>query len=289
MKRSVFFLSLVIISLGALFGWQYLQFSDHKLHVVFCHVGQGDAIFIRTPLGKTILLDGGPDSSVLPCLSSHMPFWKRNIDLMILSHPHADHLQGLIPVLDRYEVGYFATEPLVNETAGYEALRNKIKEKRIRVKEVLAGDRITIEEGVVMQVLGPTQQYLDETSPKGTIGERAEFGSLIQLLSYGDFDVLFTGDSQVKGLSEAVKGEAFHRRGIEVLHVPHHGSRFGLDLSLLKKIDPMFAVISVGKNTYGHPSAAVLGMLRTLGIRFVRTDQDGDIEVISDGKKWGAR
>src|SRR3989344_499996 len=111
--------------------FQYLKFSDGKLHVVFCDVGQGDGIVIRMPNGKMIVVDGGPDDAVLDCLSGHMPFWQRTIDVAILTHPHSDHLMGFLPVMQRYTVKLFATEQLVNNTASYRNLQDLLKEKKV--------------------------------------------------------------------------------------------------------------------------------------------------------------
>jgi competence protein ComEC len=283
MRRVVFSSVLVVLLFLAFFVWDYSRFSDKKLHVVFCNVGQGDGIFLRTPSGKTILVDGGPDSSITSCLASHMPFWQRTITLMILSHPHADHLNGLNTVLESYSVDHFASEPLANKTAGYKHLLQSLSLYQIDKRDILKGQVIRLGDGVVIHTLGPSRQFLTKTSPKGTIGESAEFGSLINLISYGNFDVLLDGDSQVAGMKESMYGQL---PGIEVLQVPHHGSRFGLDEQILKVIHPKLAVISVGKNKYGHPAPLTLGLLKKVGIRYMRTDQSGDIEIVSDGKSW---
>jgi competence protein ComEC len=283
MKKIFIFSIFILFGFIGLVCWQLFQFYDGKLHVVFCDVGQGDAILITTPSRKRILVDGGVDESIFACLSAHMPFWERRIDLMILSHPHADHLNGLVSVLDRYTISYFATEPLKNDTAGFKELLRKIKEKRVTSTSVLAGIVIRIGDGVVIRVVGPTQEYLDQTSPKGSIGESAEFGSIIQQISYGNVDVLLDGDSQVSGMKQAQKklnGQ------IEVLQVPHHGSRFGLDKALVDELAPKVAIFSVGKNMYGHPAPSMLTLLQNAGIQYFRTDEDGDVEIVSDGKTF---
>jgi len=284
MKKYLLISFGIVLLFLVFFVWQYIIFSNRQLHIIFCNVGQGDAILIRTPEGKQILLDGGPDDTVLRCVSDHMPFWDRNIELIILSHPHADHLNGLISVLDRYEVDHFITEPLENKTEGYKALLALVARRHIKKQDVLAGDVMRIEPEVLLSVLGPTKQYLERTSPQGSIGESSEFGSLITKFSYRDFDVLFTGDSQVSGLNAALKGETFE---VDVLHVPHHGSKYGLDKKLMEGIDPKLSVISVGrKNRYGHPAPFILTLLQNHRVKYFRTDQDGDIEIVSDGKKF---
>ena len=285
MKRIIFFSSLILLLFVSLFLYQYIHFNDHRLHVIFCEVGQGDGIFLRTPSGKTILVDGGPGKDIEDCLAGHMPFWQRVIDLMILSHPHADHLNGLNRVLKSYTVRHFVTEPLGNKTMGYKNLIETVKAERVDTHDVLAGEVIRMGDGVVLHILGPTKAYLERTSPKGIIGESAEFGSIIQVISYGNFDVLLDGDSQVEGMKQATQGLAL-RKQIELLQVPHHGSRFGLDEKILSQLSPKLSVISVGKNNYGHPSSKTLQLLQQAKVPFMRTDQDGDVEIVSDGRNW---
>lgn len=284
--------SLALFSLGLIFFYQYSRFNDNKLHVVFCDVGQGDAIFIRTPKGLDILIDGGPDNSVLSCLSNHMPFWDRTIEIVALTHPHADHLVGLIGVLKRYKVDLFITEKLENKTESFREFARIVQNKKINNRYVFAGDKLRIKDGVVLQVLSPSKEFLQRTSPSGVIGESGEFASLVLFLSYGQFDTFLTGDSQVLELAEALQtasqGEALQE--IEVFQVPHHGSKTGLNQELVDQINPKLAVISVGKNNkYGHPHKEVMELLNGSKVKILRTDQNAEVEIVSDGKNWGVR
>lgn len=269
-----------ILALVAFLAYQHLTFNDGKLRVVFCDVGQGDAILIKTPSNKYILVDAGPDKKVLECLSRHMPLLSRQIDLAILTHPHADHFMGFHFVKDRYRIKAFATEKLTNTTPAFDMILKGLNEKNIPKQFVLAGDNWQIGDGVEIRIAGPTQAFLDSTSPGGTIGESKEFGSLITLISYGEFRVLLTGDSQAAGLEEAYE----HIGGpITILQAPHHGSATGLTTHLMEELSPQIAAISVGKNNYGHPSLATLYLLKDIAIS--RTDKGGDVVFISDGNK----
>ncbi|MGH9857879.1 MAG: ComEC/Rec2 family competence protein, partial [Acidobacteriota bacterium] len=205
----------------------------------------------------------------------------RRIDLLLLSHPHADHFFGMFAVLEQYEVKAFATEDLVNKTQSYQALLDVLDEKQIPQRHILAGDRWRIG-NVSLAVVGPTEQYLHQTSPGGTIGESKEFASLVLQLTYGKFSVLFTGDSQAVGLEDALPQMT---TAITVLQVPHHGSATGLDKDVLEQINPHLAVISVGaENRYNHPHPSILGLLKDENIPIRRTDLVGDVEVVSDGE-----
>ncbi len=293
MKKTVIVGSILFVCLLTFIVSDYLRFSDGKLHVTFCDIGQGDAVLIRTPSGKNILYDGGPDRSVLSCLSKHMPFWDRTLHQVILSHPHEDHFAGIYYLIDRYRILSFDTVELNNETSGFQIFLEKIKKKNIQIRHVFRGDTYKVGD-VTITVLGPSREYLDKTSPNGQIGESKEFASAIVQVTYKDFDLMLTGDSQVSGLKEIWEGSGragkYKRFGelkdIEILHVPHHGSRFGLDEKIVEQVSPTLAVISVGKNNYGHPSREILKILGEKDMRIVRTDQMGDVAIVSDGKNF---
>ncbi len=215
-----------IFLIGAIF-YERIQLDDRKLHIVFCNVGQGDAIFIKTPNNTHILVDGGPDDSVLSCLQKHMPFWERRLAVVVLTHPHADHLNGLIPVLKQYEAGSFAIERLSNDTVGFQTLFREVASDKITLRYVSSSDRFRLSDGTILQVAGPSKEFLEKTSPKGKIGESKEFGSLITLISYGSFQALLTGDSQADELQQAISLGSL--TSLSVLQVPHHGSKTGID------------------------------------------------------------
>jgi competence protein ComEC len=285
MKKFILIFTFILFFLISFSAYQYFQFYDNKLHIIFCNVGQGDAIFIKTPGGSTILVDGGPDNAVLNCLNRHMPFWQRTLSLLILTHPHADHLQGLLYVFDRYKVANFITEDLKNKTFGYKELMNKVRENGVGVALVLAGDGLEIG-SVKFTIVGPTANFLHTTSPDGIIGENKEFASIETLISFGKFSALLTGDSQASELQDSLSVGAENLQSLSVLQVPHHGSYSGLSREVLGVLNPSLAVISVGKNNrYGHPNPFTLLLLREAKIPIKRTDQDGDVEIVSDGER----
>ena len=133
MKKFLLLISTALIILGFLILFAFLNYKDDKLHIVFCDVGQGDAIFIRTSREADILIDGGPDAKVLECLSSHMPFWDRSIDLVIMTHPDADHSTGLISVVERYRIEKFYTQAIPGKTDVYKRLEANLAKKQLWV------------------------------------------------------------------------------------------------------------------------------------------------------------
>jgi len=287
MKKYFLIVSILLFMLGCILAYQNITYNDKKLHVVICDVGQGDGIFIRTPKGIDIVIDGGPDSRIIDCISKHMPFWDKTIEMVVLSHPHADHLTGLINLSKYYTIETFVTENLKNNTVGYRALLQLLVSRKIKVNYIYAGDKFKIKDGVVFEIVGPSKKFLQETSPNGEIGDTGELASLGSILTYGKFSMLLTGDSQASELGEALK---FKNLSISVLQVPHHGSKFGLNQEILEVLIPKLAVISVGKdNKYGHPNPITLDLLKQSGSRTLRTDQVGDIEVISDGNSFSTK
>ena len=286
MKKFLLLISCSLVILVIFVVYQYVTFHDNKLHIVFCDVGQGDAILVKTPKNSFMLFDSGPDNSVTSCLSRHMPFWQHELSLGLLTHPHADHLNGFVPVFQTYTIDEFITERLANKTQGYKKLVSDIKSSGTQEIMALAGDRLNTQT-ITLQFVGPTDTYLKDTSPHGLIGETGEFGSLETLLTYGKFRLLMTGDSQAAELEQALR---LVTGKITVLQVPHHGSKTGLDEKVLQTLAPQLAVISVGAhNKYGHPAPSTLDFLNQFKIPFLRTDQHGDIEMVSDGESWEVR
>lgn len=282
MKKTIILLSLVAIFVLTYVTVQILHFAKRELRIVFCNVGQGDAIYIRTPNGSDIVIDGGPDEKMLHCLSDHMPFWDRKIEIVMLSHPHADHLQGLIPLIKRFDVDHFITEDLTHDSFVYKHLLEELKKKAIPIEKAFTGTQIETTDGVVLKALGPTKEYIQETSPEGTIRESEEFASLITELSFGNFKALFTGDSQEKGLINAFK--SYSSIHYDIFQVPHHGSKTGISETFLKSVFIQYAIISVGKNSYKHPHPITLSLLQKNHIPILRTDTIGDIVITTDGK-----
>lgn len=271
---------LLVIVFAIFFLVQWIFFNDGKLHVVFCDVGQGDGIYIRTPQGSDIVIDGGPDSSMLSCLSSHMPFWDHTIELAALTHPHADHMVGFIDILQRYKVNIMLNSGASIETDGYKEFKKRILHAQIREKTLYSGERFSID-SVQFETLWPTQVFMQNFTQSSDLNQ----ASLVFLLSYKDFDALLTGDAESVSLSQIP-----NLSDVEVLKVPHHGSKVGLTRAILQRISPEVVVISVGiKNKYGHPSQESLMLLDSLGTAIFRTDKYGTTEIVSNGKSFSVK
>lgn len=259
---------------------------DGKLHIVFCNVGQGDGAYIKFPDGRDMVVDGGPNDAIINCLSRHMPFWDRHIDVVAMSHPQKDHLQGLISVFARYSVDYFLKSDVANASEGYTDLMRVVTAKKIPMKLETRGQHVTLGPATLSFLWPSTAQIAKANSDVlgASTGDLNDY-CLVFFLRYGSFDAFFPGDAD-EHVEHYYTGDQLADGQIEVLKVPHHGSRTGMTQAFVDWIHPELAVISVGKNSYGHPSAEAITMLERAGARILRTDKTGDIEVVSDGKDW---
>ena len=285
-NRLTWFFLLVFLGLtaGVIFQW-----PDRQFHLVVCDVGQGDAILL-THGSSQVLIDGGPGNKVMGCLSNHLPFWDREIELIVATHPDKDHITGLIDVIERYRVTMFISINQLNKTTVFENLRAEVWQNQLPVHIARKGDRIMVGQ-IKLKVLSPEKsdnkhlvwQNKLETEKDEQI-EGSNDQSVVLRANYGQFDVLLTGD--IGASVEKKLTEEQDLSGIEVLKVSHHGSKYGTSQELLAAVKPKLAVIGVGKNQWGHPAKEVLERLAKFKIPVLRTDLEGDIEVVSDGKGW---
>ena len=296
LKKPLFWLILILILLwGAVFS-----LPDKQLHLVFCDIGQGDAILISYRQIQ-VLIDGGPDNKVSNCLSKHLPFWDRQIEMVVLTHPDEDHFVGLIDVFKRYNVRYFVANSLINNKVSFWQFYQLVLAEKASFYSPKAGEKIKIG-SLEFSVLWPEKKlgdsrvwrkenlaYFSENKPlpdslltAATFSDELNDTSIVLQLSFSHSQALFTGD-----ISEKVeKLLDLPVDGVEILKVAHHGSKFSTSEEFLRKIKPKLAVISVGKNRFGHPTPEVLERLNQAGIRVLRTDQQGEIEIVSNGWEW---
>lgn len=301
-KKSIF--NIVIFSIFIICINLIFSFFNQKNLLVFCNVGQGDAAYIRLKDGIDILVDAGPKREVLSCLGKYMPFYDRKIEVAILSHPQADHFGGFIEILNRYQIDHFIVVPIISESKNFKTLKEKLLKRKVKIKNFYYEEKINLslknKEIAKIIFFWPKKSFVSQNIiEKGVLFRENVLGiyhsildlndfSLIFLFSYGDFDVLFTGDAspRVLNLTEQLVADFFQKK-IEVLKIPHHGSKNGLTKKFLELANPELSVISVGKkNPYGHPSKEILAILKALKKNYLRTDEKGDVVIEFNEKEW---
>lgn len=240
------------------------------LRVTFIDVGQGDSILIQTPDGATALIDGGyPGSGTLAYLQQQRI---ARIDALIASHPHADHIGGLIDVLGALPVGTVYTSGASHTTGTFERFLDAIIAARVPYEEVATGDHIAVG-GLAIDVLRgvPDAPNLNDTS-------------LVLRLAYGQTSFLFTGDAE-RASEEALLASARSQLATTVLKVAHHGSHTSSSAAFLAAVRPQVAVYSAGRgNSYGHPHRSTIDALTAVGAAIYGTDRDGTITIATDGR-----
>lgn len=273
------------ILLGINFFIWYVVSVDNRnyLTVAFLDVGQGDAIFIESPDGKQVLIDGGSNRLVTRQLAKIMPFYDRSIDMVVSTHPDKDHIGGLPAVLEDYQVDY-AMEPGVNSNSKvYLEFEKEIKEKKIK--------RILARQGMDILLCNSSKikvhkcdTHLEVLFPVGDVSNfETNTASVVLKLIYKGKSFLFTGDSP-QSIEKYLVKTLGERLNVDVLKLGHHGSRTSSSELFLGFTSPEYAVASVGKNNrYGHPHKEVLDLLKKLGINLLRTDKQGTIIFKSDG------
>lgn len=261
-----------VVTLAFFVSAEFSKARVGSLKVYFFDVGQGDSILIRTPEGKDILIDGGPNSAVIESLGKALPFWDRHIDMVILTHPHDDHILGLYDVLKRYRVDQ-VLEPSIKEEPENMIYLNELTDKEVGV---FSDNKINLGEGLILDFLYPLSLDIEEENLNDT--------SLVFKLSYGGIDFLFTGDATEEVEAKALGGNL----DSEFLKVGHHGSRYSSSQEFLEKVSPLVSIISVGEgNSFGHPTRDTLDRLASVGSRVLRTDISGTVEVeVENDGKW---
>lgn len=255
-----------------MFGVLIWQLPDGLFHAYFLDVGQGDAILIKTPDNHQIIIDGGPKNYVLEELQAVLPFFDKTIDLMVLTHPHADHVDGLVEALKRYDVDNVLITGIDYDNPTYEEFFREIKNNGVNV--FVAESNFNFKFGkVVLDVLYPSRQML------GKKIDNLNNSSIVMRVVYRDKKLLLTGDMEQEEETLLIKSGADLKA--DILKVGHHGSRTSTSTKFLSLVKPKIAVIQCGRNnSFGHPHAETISNLEIAKVRKIfRNDRDGRVEI----------
>ena len=280
-ERLVKIGGVLVLAASVAFVW-YAVFTHQARanpRMTFFDVGQGDAIFLEMPNGNQVLIDGGPGGRVLARLGRAMPFWDRSIDILILTHPHLDHVEGLIDVLERYRVGMIVTSGAGYKTPEAQEWQKIIREKNIPLHIARAGERFNLGGGGVLDIFLPFADF------SGSAPKEIHDAMVAAKFSFGKNSVLLMGDAEREFEYKLV----FFGFPVDsdILKIGHHGSRTSSAEEFVRAVSPIVSVIEVGKkNRYGHPHEETIGTLGRFGGRILRTDESGDIRVKFTGREF---
>jgi competence protein ComEC len=275
------FLALFLATGALIFLWSYNS-APARLEVDFLDVGQGDAILIKTPQAQKILIDGGPDNKVLAELATHLTWRDKTFDLLILTHPHADHLLGLIEILKRYEVKKILLTNVNYDNQSYHYFLELARAQKIPLLIVSGPKLLDFGANCYLKIIYPFKNL------SGARVKKLNNSSIVSQLIYGQNKFLFTGDGEVETEKELLAANSASGLDLKstVLKIGHHGSATASSLTFLQKVAPRLAVIEVGAgNKFGHPATSTLERLRTLGIKIWRTDLYQDLTIYANEDK----
>lgn len=277
-KEYIALLVLIIFVIGILFLY-FAQSHTNNLKVAFLDIGQGDSIYIEAPNGAQMLIDGGRGAKVLGELSRLMPFGDRSIDVVVATHPDADHIGGLVNVLDYYEVENFIESGASSQSKVFQNLESKIEKEKSKRLLGRAGTKVMLDEerGIYFEILYPDAKSVSHWDTNDA--------SIVGKLVYGDTSVLLTGDSPLEKELYLVRTYP-EILDVDILKLGHHGSRTSSSENFLRSTTPSVAIISAGlDNQYGHPHKEVLDKLKFLKIPYLATYDKGTIICTSDSLK----
>lgn len=242
-----------------------------KLSVYFLNVGQGDAVYIKTPAGDDVLIDAGKNEAGDAVVDYLTQLGVDDLEVLISTHPDADHSGGLDTVLKEFIVESVYAPKVSHTTQTFKDFLLAVKNEGLTIKEAKAGVKLTMS-GVTSKFVGPVKTYGDDLNN----------WSAVLHLTYGKNTFLFTGDAESKSESDMIKSKQTLKA--DVLKVGHHGSNSSTSATFLKAVAPKYAVISVGKNSYGHPTKQILDRLKSAKLTTYRSDLNGTVTAVSDGK-----
>ena len=249
--------------------------AENNLEVDFLDVGQGDAILIQTPFSQNILIDGGPDSSIIRELSRNLDWWDKQIDLMILTHPHDDHVAGLNEVLKRYKVEKILYSGVIHDSPSFLNWLELIKEQNIPLVIIDRPQTIYLSDDCELEILYPISSLLGKTV------DNLNNSSIISRLDCENQKFLFTGDAETEVEQELLEKNI--DLSADVLKAGHHGSDTSNSQEFVEAVSPEIVVIQVGEdNSFGHPSRRALKRFERLGAEILRTDINGAIKIINN-------
>jgi competence protein ComEC len=289
LSRERLVLLLLLLAVLVVWGWA-LALGPQRLVITALDVGQGDSILVQAPGGATVLIDGGGEAGqdtrgydvgrevVLPALFAR---GVRKLDVLVVTHPHDDHVGGLAAVVEQLPIGMVIDPQLPADSPLYARLQERLAAKHVTVRRATEGQQLDLGGGAYLEVLNPPTPRLEGTDAE------ANDNSMVLRLTWRGFSMLFAADVENAGATRlAALGPSLHST---MLKVPHHGSYGTVGTGFLRTVHPDLAVISVGaRNRFGHPAPELLAELKQIRSKVLRTDQEGAVTIYVEPTRWWA-
>lgn len=276
-KIKIALVTLGVLFLSVLFSYNYfLEKNKQELLVSFINCGQADCIFIRTPQGHQVIIDFG-DNKGLKDLSQRISYWDKTIDLLIITHPHDDHIAGMSSLIKKYKIKNILYTGALAHSPIYVDLLDLITKEKIPMLIPQKNQIISLGENCQLNILFPFDSLLNKEVAN------LNNSSIVSQLKCLNSSFLFMGDAEIEAEDEILK-EGINIKS-DVLKAGHHGSITSSQEEFLEKVTPQIAIIMVGENNkFNHPSKRTLKRLERVGAKIFRSDLDGTIDIINKGQ-----
>ena len=271
--KVLFFIFIIIISFSFLTQNNSNNYKN-KMIVHYIDVGQGDSILIQVN-NKNLLIDSGPSSNRKDLLSYLEKLNIKKFDYIIATHPHEDHIGNMDTIIKRYNIGNFYSPKVLTSSTTFENMIDALVDKNLKINVLKNGSKgINLGENTKVEVFSPTESMSSDNLN--------DYSPIIKITFFNN-SFLFTGDAEIS--TEDIVLSQNNNLNCDILKVGHHGSSTSTSYNFLASANPSVAIISVGKNnSYGHPTSETLSLLNSFNIKTLRTDINGTIIAISDGK-----
>lgn len=269
---------LAILIWNSIFRQASAQITDGQCKISFLNVGQADAALISLPSNVQVLIDAGTDIGTVSKVESQMPSFDDKIEYVIATHPDSDHIGGMPLVLESYKVGQYIQTNKKSDSKTYLKVQELIKAKNIETHIAQKGETINLSALASAKILSPDESKIESLSSNDS--------SIVFRFACGKAFAIFSGDAQTQIQDQIARENPSDNLKAQIFKIAHHGAQNAFSKNLMLAVKPEMAVISVGKNSYGHPSDFVLSELKKLSINYLRTDQAGTINFVSNSLVW---
>jgi competence protein ComEC len=276
-SKYITVLVILIIANGISLVEKVLPHTNTNLEITFLDVGQGDSILIKTPENVYGLIDAGRNANVMTQLGKYLPQNQKNFEFVIMTHPDADHIEGFLPIFERYTIENLFLTRTAKHSALFKSLKEVIVDKNIKNYTLHSNNDFQIGD-INFNIVWPAKSI--DTFAISNTNE----SSISVLLKYRGYTMYSGGDLGIENEQKSLQNLDFEEMPVDILKAGHHGSKNSSSMEFLTKLKPKVTIFSAGKdNSYGHPHNEVLSRVEHISSKILRTDQNLSIKISTDG------